>query len=245
MKPNHLLYSMLVISALAVSSCAVPQMAQKTQNQDDVYGTKAQAVEYTAPPMQSAQNDDGTYNNQDQQGDDYYGSSDEYADMSYASRINRFYYGSPYLDYYDPIFYGGYGGYGGYGLGFGYAGGWGGYGGLGLGWGGGFGFGYGGFGGYGWGGYGGFYDGFYNPFYPFGFGYGYYGGLYGGYYGGYYGGFGGRYANYAPRGYYNGNGAAGRRSANSVGVARSRGNYSNGRAGYNGRTGYSQDSSKL
>ena len=113
MKPNHLFSSMLVVAALAVSSCSVPQMAQQARNDDDVYGTKAKAVEYTAPARSSQVYDDGYTD-----GDDY-GTSDQYADQDYSSRINRFYYGSPYRNYYDPSYYDGYdsfygGGYGGY-----------------------------------------------------------------------------------------------------------------------------------
>ena len=81
MKPNHLFYSMLVVTALAVSSCSAPQMAQQTRHNDDVYGSTAKAVEYTAPERTySSQSVNDGYNDND----DYYGSSDLYADMDYS-----------------------------------------------------------------------------------------------------------------------------------------------------------------
>src|SRR5690606_4876793 len=73
--------------------------------------------------------------------DEYY--EDEYGDLEYANRINRFYYSTPGMSYYDPVFdpwFGfntwgyGYGGYGGRGFGYsnwGWNRGWG----LGFGWG--------------------------------------------------------------------------------------------------------------
>ncbi|WP_442588181.1 hypothetical protein ACSBL2_19230 [Pedobacter sp. AW31-3R] len=201
MKPNHLFTSMLVVTAIAVSSCSVPQMAQQSRSDDDVYGSTARAVEYTRPvPVESSE----YYDDAEDDGD-YYGSSDLYADMSYSSRINRFYYGSPFRNYYDPF----YGGYSPYYSGLGFGMGWGGYGGWGsgFGWGSGWGLGLG----YGWGGYGGWgsgfgWGGFYDPFYsPWGWG-GYYGGLWGGgFYGGGWGWGGGfyggrsRYSTYSPR----------------------------------------------
>ncbi|MBB6498297.1 hypothetical protein [Pedobacter cryoconitis] len=240
MKPNHLFPSMLVVAALAVSSCSAPQMAQQTRHSDDVYGSTAKAVEYTAPERTySSQSVDDGYTDGN---DDYYGSSDLYADMDYSSRINRFYYGSPYRGYYDPFYYDGfYNGYSPYysGFGFGFGNGY-----YGSSWGLGF--------GYGWGG------GFYSPW---GWGGGYYGGLWGGGYwgggfwgGGYYGGgYYGRNSNYRPvynrdtqRSSYSGRATnygtrsyGGRSSYNGSGVARS-----GSRSYYNGRAqGYGYDRS--
>ena len=251
MKPNHLFSSMLVVTAIAVASCSAPKMAQKTSSDDDVYGTTAQAVEYSRPEaVQSSQ----VYDDY-QDDDEYYGSSDLYADMSYSSRINRFYYGSPYRGYYDPFYFDSfYGGgfspyYGGFGMGYGY----GGYGGFG-GWGGG----YGGWGlglgfGYGYGGWGGFYSPFYSPWGFGGYG-GYYGGLWGGgfygggYYGGLWGGGYGRSSNYRPRtgrggenmtygrGNYNGTGSTRYGTNGSVLNGRRSSGYTGGRgnnSGYN------------
>jgi hypothetical protein len=174
---------MLVVATVVVTSCSAPRLAQQGAMSDDVYNTTARAQEYTRPEPQVNEYND------DYQDDDDYGTSDPYSDMDYTSRINRFSYGSTFLNYYDP-FYSGY--YGGYGSGFGL--------GLGLGWGGGFGWGgglgYGLGGGLGWGspfygGLGSFYSPWgWNNYYGGAFGGGYYGGGYygGGYGGGYYAG---------------------------------------------------------
>lgn len=157
---RNILHTAVLFSALAFASCSTPnKLASTPDKDDDVYFTKAEAAE--APVYRQPVYAD-RYTNVDQaNGDD----DDYYYYDSYASRINRFGYSSPF-DYYDDYYYGynnpyaynsfGYGGlaYGGYGgLGYGYGG-----------------FGYGGLGiGLGWGGYGG----------GFGYGLGYgYGGLY-------------------------------------------------------------------
>jgi hypothetical protein len=172
MKSNYLFTSMLALTAIAVSSCSTPRVAQQGAANDDVYNSSAQAKTYVPAPVRTAQPATQEY-----QEDDYYGTSDPYYDMDYSSRINRFAYGSPWRSYYDPYFYGYNDFYGGFGGGFG--------GGWGLSWGSGFGWGglYSPFFGYNnWGfnnwGYGNYYGG--------GFGGGYYGGgfLGGGYYGG-------------------------------------------------------------
>jgi len=188
MKKN-ILQSAVLFSALALASCSTPnKLASTPEKDDDVYFTKAEAAE--APVYRQPIYAD-RYTNADQgtgDDDDYY-----YYD-SYASRINRFGYSSPF-DYYDDYYYGynnpyafnnfGYGGLG-YG-GFGYGGGFGL--GVGLGWGGGYGgwgggFGYGGFG-YGGLGYGGLgYGGLYSPYSYWGTGFGY-GGPYWGVYSAY------------------------------------------------------------
>ncbi|TDG36893.1 hypothetical protein EZJ43_06335 [Pedobacter changchengzhani] len=186
MKPIKFLQIMLLATAGLVAACSAPKLAQNTAT-DDVYNTTAKAVEVeviTPRPQQE----------QPQQSyDDYYGTSNPYFDMDYSSRINRFYNGNGFNNYYDPYFnnYGnGYYGNGYYGnniynnnyLGYG------------LNWNNGYGLGYGNY-------YGSIWN---NPFYYGNYGYnngwgaysiydrygygGYYGGGYGGgYYGGGYG----------------------------------------------------------
>ncbi|WP_342647883.1 hypothetical protein [Mucilaginibacter sp. CSA2-8R] len=181
---RNILQSAVLFSALALASCSTPnKLASTPDKDDDVYFTKAEAAE--APvyrqPIYADRYTNVEQGNGGSDDDDYY-----YYD-SYASRINRFGYSSPF-DYYDDYYYGynnnpyaynnfGYGGWGGYGgLGYGYGGlgiglGWGGYGGWGLGYGLGyspFGYGYGGFSPYSyWGtgfGYGGPYWGVYSAY---------------------------------------------------------------------------------
>lgn len=180
---RNLLKGIILISAVALSSCSVNRTASTFKNNnDDVYFSHATAGE---EPVYITRNDQ--YN---QDGDDQTDEDDYFYYDDYASRINRFGYYSPF-GYYDNLYYG-YGGYGGLGygsgfnigLGFGYGGyGYGGlgygspwyYGGLGYGWGG-----YGGFGyGYPWGGYG--IGGYYSPYSFWGIGYGYGGSYWGGY----------------------------------------------------------------
>jgi hypothetical protein len=174
MKPIYLFTGLLAWTSLVVTSCSTPQMAQSVNIQDDVYNTTATAVAYERPaPSAAARYQDSISTNN-------YGSSDPNYDMDYYSRINRFYYGSPFRSYYDPFFdpyFDGFYGYNAFspyysGLSFGL--------GFNYGWGGGF-----------WGPYS--YGGLYSPFWgyrtwPYGgyMGGGYYGGgfLGGGYYGG-------------------------------------------------------------
>ncbi|PTQ97998.1 hypothetical protein C8P68_103157 [Mucilaginibacter yixingensis] len=165
---RNILNGIILISALALGSCSTQKLASN-QGDDDVYNTNARAgdsPEYIArsnAPVQDRYYNDGGYD------DDYY-----YYD-SYASRINRFSYYSPF-NYYDNLYYGYspyyYGGVGwspylGYGLGIG--------------------IGYGGYYGYSpyWG-----LGSFYDPLY-YGYGYGYspysYWGIGYGYGGGYWG----------------------------------------------------------
>ena len=177
MKPIYLLTGLLAWTTLVVSSCSTPQIAQRTITDDDVYGSTARAVEYQQPSRSEAAqylDRDSSYTDNDN-----YGVNDPYYDMDYYSRINRFYYGSPFRSYYDPYFDGfyGYNGYSPY------------YSGLSLGLGFGYGWGSPYMGGF-WGPYSSF--GYYNPYWgysswPYGgyLGGGYYGGyLGGGYYGG-------------------------------------------------------------
>jgi hypothetical protein len=162
---RNIITGIILISALALSSCSTTKLATNQSN-DDVYYSKAKAgdqPEYVAQTQQSPYTQD-RYNNYDD-GDYYYYNS-------YASRINRFGYLSPF-GYYDDLYYGYspyYGSsYGSYGYGSSYLG-------LGLG----LGYGYGSYYGYnsyyGYGGYGGY------GYNYFGTGYGYGGGGYWGVY---------------------------------------------------------------
>ena len=190
----------MLIGVLAFASCSTQKLTSNQSVDDDVYFTKAKAGEQV--PMQIAYNQNVYANPQDQSGSD--SDDDYYYYDSYASRINRFSYNSPF-NYYDDYYYD-YAstpttsGYGGYDLNA-YA-----YGGYG--WGLGIGFGYGGFYspwgyGYGYGGY---------PFWGIYSAYGYGGGYYGGgYYGGGYG-YGGGYRG-TPRP-FRGSGSPGIASAN-------------------------------
>jgi len=173
MKPIRLFTSLLAAGTVALASCSAPRLAQENNSADDVYNSVAQAKVYTPPaPKQSAQyKDTSDY-------DDEYGLSDPYYDMDYSSRINRFYYGSPFRSYYDPFYYDYYG-YNSfspwYGPGLSISFGWG--------WGSPFYNSYLNSPYYGWG--------IYSPYYawsPYSYYGGYGGGLYGGYYGGGYGG---------------------------------------------------------
>jgi len=181
---RNILQTFVLLSALALASCSTTNKIASTQTaDDDVYFTKAEAGD--APVYRQPVNEDRYIATNGEEGDD----EDYYYYDSYASRINRFGYNSPF-DYYDDYYYGynnpyAYGGYGG-GLG---------YGGLGYGYGGwniGLGFGYGGYGygafgnpwgygyggGYGFGGYGYGLGGYYSPYSYWGTGYGYGGGGY-------------------------------------------------------------------
>lgn len=203
MKPKHLFTSLLGVTALLVASCSTPKLAQNSAIDDDVYGTVAKAKEYKqADPVQPTQADNSAYT-----------TSDPYYDMDYASRIDRFYYGSPYRNYYDPYYnYYGYNSWYGYGPYYGYS-----------------------LGGY----FNNIYYNWYNPYSYYGWGnpyygswwgpYSYYGGGYwgGGYWGGGY--WGGGY--YAGRGSYNNpnyGARPSRGSENGVGRASGRGNYYGG-----------------
>ncbi|RFZ91053.1 hypothetical protein D0C36_19105 [Mucilaginibacter conchicola] len=171
---RNLVLGITLIGAVALSSCSVNKTASNSQNGDDMYYSKAKAVEtpeYVAYQQEVANDDQ--YNDED----DYFYYDD------YASRINRFSYFSPF-GYYDT----GYWGYGspyygnGWNIGLNY--GWGYGGGYGLGWN--AGFGWGSPWGYGWGspwgygfGSGWGYGGFYSPYSYWGTGIGYGGGYWG------------------------------------------------------------------
>lgn len=97
MRVNHFLTSTLAAAAMLVASCSTQKMAQNN-SADDVYNTTAQARVYKyAPPVQTAQIDTSRY-------DANYRASDQEYDMDYASRIDRFYYGSPNRVYFDDYY---------------------------------------------------------------------------------------------------------------------------------------------
>ncbi|SOD13274.1 hypothetical protein [Pedobacter xixiisoli] len=97
MRVNHFLTSTLAAAAMLVASCSTQKMAQNN-TADDVYNTTAQARVYKySPPVQTAQIDTSRY-------DANYRASDESYDMDYASRIDRFYYGSPNRVYFDDYY---------------------------------------------------------------------------------------------------------------------------------------------
>ena len=147
---------MIAVAGL-VASCSTSKLA--TRSTDDVYNSVAQAKEVEPyVPQNQVQNQSQAQNQEDY--DEYYGTSNPYYDMDYSSRINRFYNGYSWQGYYDPYFdnyyYGNSYGPTNY---LGYGNGW--YNGYGLGgWGGGFGLGFG---------YGSIWN---NPFYYGNFGYG-------------------------------------------------------------------------
>jgi hypothetical protein len=117
MKPNHLFTSMLALATIVVTSCSAPKLAQQSTNDDDVYNTTAKVKVYTPAPVKPAQST--AVEDQEYAESDYYGTSDPYYDMDYSSRINRFYYSSPWRTYYDPYFYSGW--YPSYSVGIGYS----------------------------------------------------------------------------------------------------------------------------
>lgn len=100
MKTNYLFTSLLAGAALFASSCSTSRLANNSAIQDDVYNSLAQAREYKEAPV--AQN--ATSSTETANADDYYGTSDPYYDMDYATRINRFYYASPWRTYYDNYY---------------------------------------------------------------------------------------------------------------------------------------------
>lgn len=179
---RNIIRGAVLLATLAFASCSTQKLATSAKSSDDdVYYTKAKAGDQVDMPI--AYQQDGNADGQSVYDDAGDGSDDDYYYYdSYASRINRFSYDSPF-NYYDDYYYDYSSPYSnsGYGLDA-YAYGGGGFG-IGLG------FGYGGYG--------------YNPYGYYGyssFGIGYgggypYWGIYSGYgYGGGYGGY-GRYGN--------------------------------------------------
>lgn len=197
MKKNRLLIGALAITgAFMLGSCGTSRQIYG----DDVYGSRGQARQkvYQSPDYyytdadgdQQGTRAQGGYYDDEYSDQDY--NTDSYQDLEYANRINRFYYASPGMTYFDPFFdpwYGyGMGGWYGYGPSFGL--GWGWNSGWGSSWSMGFGMGWGSS--WGWG------SPWYGGYHPWGGGW-YGGGYWGsGWYGnGYWGG--GYYGNVIPR----------------------------------------------
>ena len=135
MKRTQAILTTLTISGLIVLSSCV-SLNTPTQFPDDVYGRAAQAQ--PLPERIYSQNNNQNNNQQEEDAyydnDNYYNENyvDGYQDGYYASRLNRFYYYSPGMSYYDPFFdpwmgfspYGhGYGRYS-FGIGFGWGNSW-------------------------------------------------------------------------------------------------------------------------
>lgn len=97
MKSLQLFTTVLLTSSVLAVSCTTQRVAQSA-NADDVYNTEAQARVYKPMPVYQSQAQENTNN------DEGYTNSDDRYDMDYASRIDRFYYGSPYRGYYDPYY---------------------------------------------------------------------------------------------------------------------------------------------
>ncbi|MGE8300238.1 MAG: hypothetical protein ACN6OW_11755, partial [Sphingobacterium paramultivorum] len=148
MKKNRLFIGALAITgAFMLGSCGTSRQIYG----DDVYGNNGQARQkvYQSPDYYYTDADQAQPNGQAQGGyyDDEYSdqdyNSDSYEDLEYANRINRFYYASPGMTYFDPFFdpwygygFGGWYGYGpSFGMGWGWNSGWGSSWSIGLGWG--------------------------------------------------------------------------------------------------------------
>ncbi|MDR2285163.1 MAG: hypothetical protein LBE37_18265, partial [Sphingobacterium sp.] len=139
MKTNKLLIGGWTLALVAVlSSCST---SRQVTYRDDVYNNQtagsrpAQVYQspdyYYTEPQNSNSNAGGGYYSDEYSDEEYY--EDQYEDLQYANRINRFYYSSPGMTYYDPWFDPWYG-YGGFGLGWS-TGGWGSSWSIGFGWG--------------------------------------------------------------------------------------------------------------
>lgn len=138
---KRLIIPALFTASLLLGACSSQRMAQQ-QSYDDVYGTDAKAlvVERPKPAERNYRTDEQLYGQADygNYGDD--GADYDY-DYGYASRIDRFNYGSPYRSYYDGWYsymydpwadYGyNYGANMSFNMGWGFGAGWG----IGLGWG--------------------------------------------------------------------------------------------------------------
>ena len=132
MKNNKIFLGGLALAfAALISSCST---TSRTVYRDDVYNNRDNGTVYQSPDYYYT---DGTDEESIAQSDYY---ADEYSDedyveggiedLEYANRINRFYYNSPGMMYYDPWFDPWYG-YSGFGLGWNSGFGWS----LGFGWG--------------------------------------------------------------------------------------------------------------
>ena len=122
MKTNKLVIGSLALVYLAVvSACSTPR---QVTYQDDMYNNRAansteQAYQspdyyYTDGQETASSNTNNQYYADEYSDQEYY--ENDYEDMEYANRINRFYYSSPGMSYYDPWFDPWYGN-GGFGLG--------------------------------------------------------------------------------------------------------------------------------
>lgn len=118
----HIATISLVLLLFGLSSCST---SRNVTYRDDVYNQNNEARRvyqssdyyYTDEEYAGTENDYYQDEYSDQQYEEgYY--QDEYSDLEYANRINRFYYNSPGMSYYDPWFDPWFG-YAGFGLGFG------------------------------------------------------------------------------------------------------------------------------
>lgn len=105
------LLPVLAVPALLLSACSTTQLAGQAEANDDVYYTEVRAKEI--PPVvartepeaaqeKSYRTDEQLYRDDDYSNDRY--SNNRYNDdyyYDYSSRINRFYYNSPWRPYYD------------------------------------------------------------------------------------------------------------------------------------------------
>ncbi|WP_423149626.1 hypothetical protein [Rubrolithibacter danxiaensis] len=93
---------------LALGACSTSKLAQNNTN-DDVYYTEAKAKEqpeYSKPAYSEKEQDyrtDEQLYGGEQYADDYT-SDDYYYDSDYATRLNRFYYNTPWRSYYDNYY---------------------------------------------------------------------------------------------------------------------------------------------
>src|SRR5688572_22159330 len=113
MKANSLKISILAsVSLLYLGACST---SRQVAFRDDVYNNKTQAVEenYQSPDYYydegaepARQYANGGYYEDEYTDEGYYDDTyaDEYNGSEYANRINRFYYYSPGMSYYDPWF---------------------------------------------------------------------------------------------------------------------------------------------
>ncbi len=100
---KKLLLPVFAASALILNSCSTTRLAGQADSNDDVYYTEARAKVIT-PVVARVQNNrqEQSYRTDEQ----LYRDNDDtdtryYDDYTYSSRINRFYYNSPYRPYYD------------------------------------------------------------------------------------------------------------------------------------------------
>ena len=104
---KKLLLPVFAVSALLLNSCSTTQLAGQADSNDDVYYTEAKAKVIQPPaervqsstPNKSYRTDEQLYG--DEYSDNSYRNNRYDDDYTYSSRINRFYYNSPYRPYYD------------------------------------------------------------------------------------------------------------------------------------------------